>query len=152
MGLYPVNAASVYSCYCGGAARKMTKMVDIHALDANRISVKLRDGETNAKVPRTPFNLESAIEALAGEALDLNGPESLYRITGAIAALYAADKGSEKGNTPIIDCATELLINMKLPENMPGSFVAIEVLSSLRDMELIDGGEIDDDIKVLTAA
>lgn len=113
-------------------------MRDHNDYDAHEISVKLR-GPTGGKIERNPHHLEQAIKSLVQEVLDLNGPESLHRIVGDIAAVYAADMEMPAENNSVISAIVECVVNMKLPEIEPGSFVAERIVAELRDMELIDG-------------
>lgn len=109
----------------------------VPANDAHEISVKLR-GPTGGKIKRNPHHLEQAIKSLAQEVLALNGPESLYRIVGDIAAVYAADREMPANSNSTISAIIECVINMTLPDNEPRSFVAERIVAELRDMELID--------------
>lgn len=112
-------------------------MRDHNDYDAHEISVKLR-GPTGGKINRNPHHLEQAIKSLAQEVLDLNGPESLHRIIGDIAAVYAADAGMSANSNSTISAIIECVVNMTLPDNEPRSFVAERIVAELRDMELID--------------
>lgn len=113
-------------------------MLDLNAVDAHDLRIKLRAGEANAKADRSPYNLEQAIKALALELLDLNGPESLYHVMGDIAAVYAADKGMKPGTESIVSCAVEMVVNMSLPGETIGAEVAAMIVAELEDMELIN--------------
>jgi len=55
-------------------------MIDRNAVEWNEMQIKLRHGETNTKLDRSPYNIEQAAYALAMEAGDLNGTDSVHRI------------------------------------------------------------------------
>lgn len=87
---------------------------DKSAVSAGEMSVKLRHTETNSKLPRTPYNLESAVGVLAMEVAGLNGEESLDRMLTAVLWQAADDRtqngfmGHEGKRIPI---AVEYLVN-----------------------------------------
>lgn len=120
---------------------------DKNAVDATELRIKLRHGESNAKLPRTPYNLEQAIVALFHEALDLSGEESAYRVMRELAQAFAFDKGWIKGEHPTdqtqlemdIAAGIEMLVNMwrKSEEAVSGEQVAAKIVSELRDTELV---------------
>ena len=112
-------------------------MRDHNDYDAHEISVKLR-GPTGGKINRNPHHLEQAIKSLVQEVLDLNGPESLYRIVGDIAAVYAADAGLPPYPSSVLSKAIECVINMPLSEQVSAVLRADHIVHELRDMDLID--------------
>lgn len=109
-------------------------MRDHNDYDAHEISVKLR-GPTGGKINRNPHHLEQAVKSLVQEVLDLNGPKSLYRIVGDIAAVYAADAGLPNS---VLTRAVECVINMPLSEQVSAVLRADNIVYELRDMNLLD--------------
>ena len=120
---------------------------DKNAVDATAIAVKLRHAETNAKIPRTPYNIEAAIVALMEEAIDLSGEEATYQLMRHLAQGLSLHKGWEASRHPSdqtqlefdIAAGVEMLVNMEqeVTEGAPGEQVAGKILSELRDMELL---------------
>lgn len=86
---------------------------DKNAVGTNEIAVKLRHGPTNAKLPRTPFNIESAIAALINEVSDLYGRESLDRVLTEITReMWESDRApSDSPSDHRISMGVELLVN-----------------------------------------
>ncbi len=111
---------------------------DRNACDANAMAVKLRHAETNSKLARTPYNLESAIEALFEELLDLYGEDGAYHVFGTLASKFAAYKDwpAEHPEDSAVKAGTEALVNAF---KRPGSINAHIIVSELRDMDLLDG-------------
>jgi hypothetical protein len=110
-------------------------MFDKNAVHPDDIRVKLRGGD-DVKIPRTPYNLESAIVALLREVYAINGEESIYRVVNEAAGMMIDDVPLPAGIAYIGKLA-QIAINAPQGE-MTGSEVANELIEQFVDMDLLD--------------
>ena len=122
---------------------------DKSAVNAADMSIKLRHAETNAKLSRTPYNLEQATLAAFTEALALMGEVSAYTIIGLLAREMATDKGWFDGhpsNEPRARYDTAALVEMAVnglkTDGFDARAIAICIVKELCDMELIEQAEL----------
>jgi len=112
--------------------------MDKNAVPANEIAVKLRHAATNAKLARTPFNLESAIEALFTEALDLDGEDAAYHIAQMFGKKFAEYlwPPNENQSAQIVAALVQAIVNMSV--GLKADEIAELIVGELHDMELLD--------------